>query len=204
MVSNQTNLGTARASIELDASGVQQGIAMAQKAIQQGIAQISAQLTTYTQNIQQVSSAWNRASAPLAAYAAQSQQSAAVITASMNQIRSAALSAAQAVNSVPGAPPAASTPSAPFVQPFAGVRDAGGPGRANMAYLIGQGAQPELFVPRQNGDFIPNIDQVLARLSSNSGVRIDTVRINADTYAGGQAAARGFREALAQAYGEAN
>lgn len=35
------------------------------------------------------------------------------------------------------------------------LRDAGGPGRANEAYLIGRGAQPELFVPSTAGTFYP-------------------------------------------------
>ena len=35
-------------------------------------------------------------------------------------------------------------------------RDKGGPGRAGMAYLIGTGAQPELFIPSVDGHFFPN------------------------------------------------
>ena len=40
-------------------------------------------------------------------------------------------------------------------------RDNGGPGQAGQAYAIGKGAQPELFVPATNGQFIPNIDRVI-------------------------------------------
>ena len=40
-------------------------------------------------------------------------------------------------------------------------RDAGGMGMAGMAYMIGRGAQPELFVPQTNGQFIPNADKMM-------------------------------------------
>jgi hypothetical protein len=50
----------------------------------------------------------------------------------------------------------------PDFDPIGGIRDSGGPGVAGMPYLIGQGAQPELFVPQTNGQFIPNADQLLA------------------------------------------
>lgn len=38
---------------------------------------------------------------------------------------------------------------------FGGTRDAGGPGMAGTAYMIGTGAQPEMFVPDQPGKFVP-------------------------------------------------
>lgn len=38
---------------------------------------------------------------------------------------------------------------------FGGSRDGGGRGQRGKAYLIGTGAQPELFVPDTSGDFIP-------------------------------------------------
>jgi hypothetical protein len=41
------------------------------------------------------------------------------------------------------------------------VRDSGGPGMAGMPYWIGKGAQPELFVPQENGTFYPNADRML-------------------------------------------
>jgi len=37
-------------------------------------------------------------------------------------------------------------------------RDSGGPGVAGQSYLIGTGAQPELFTPREAGTFTPNAD----------------------------------------------
>lgn len=40
------------------------------------------------------------------------------------------------------------------------TRDAGGFGMPNTPYLIGTGAQPELFVPRTAGTFLPNADQL--------------------------------------------
>jgi TP901 family phage tail tape measure protein len=39
-------------------------------------------------------------------------------------------------------------------------RDSGGSGMAGEPYLIGRGAQPELFVPNSNGSFYPNADQM--------------------------------------------
>jgi hypothetical protein len=39
-------------------------------------------------------------------------------------------------------------------------RDSGGPGFAGQEYLIGTGAQPEMFVPSTNGTFIPNADKI--------------------------------------------
>jgi hypothetical protein len=41
----------------------------------------------------------------------------------------------------------------------AGSRDSGGPGMAGTPYMIGTGAQPEMFVPSQSGQFIPNADK---------------------------------------------
>jgi hypothetical protein len=40
-------------------------------------------------------------------------------------------------------------------------RDSGGPGFAGTPYMIGTGAQPEIFVPDTNGTFIPNADKKL-------------------------------------------
>lgn len=40
-------------------------------------------------------------------------------------------------------------------------RDSGGPGVAGTPYMIGKGAQPELFVPDSNGTFIPNADKAI-------------------------------------------
>lgn len=38
---------------------------------------------------------------------------------------------------------------------FGGSRDSGGRGRAGMAYMIGTGAQPEMFIPDSAGEFVP-------------------------------------------------
>lgn len=38
---------------------------------------------------------------------------------------------------------------------FGGTRDSGGRGRAGMAYAIGTGAQPEMFIPDRSGTFVP-------------------------------------------------
>jgi hypothetical protein len=39
-------------------------------------------------------------------------------------------------------------------------RDSGGAGIAGTPYLIGRGAQPELFIPSSNGRFVPNADRM--------------------------------------------
>jgi hypothetical protein len=38
-------------------------------------------------------------------------------------------------------------------------RDSGGPGFAGQTYMIGTGAQPEMFTPAVNGTFTPNADK---------------------------------------------
>jgi hypothetical protein len=38
-------------------------------------------------------------------------------------------------------------------------RDSGGSGMAGTPYMIGTGAQPEMFIPHTNGTFIPNADK---------------------------------------------
>lgn len=40
------------------------------------------------------------------------------------------------------------------------LRDGGGHGIAGTPYMIGTGAQPEMFVPQTNGTFIPNADKM--------------------------------------------
>jgi TP901 family phage tail tape measure protein len=70
-------------------------------------------------------------------------------------------------------------------------RDSGGPGIAGNPYLIGKGAQPELFVPQTNGTFIPNADKMMGGVNINGAITI-----NANSYAEGAAAARGFAEQL--------
>jgi hypothetical protein len=49
------------------------------------------------------------------------------------------------------------------------LRDSGGPGAAGETYLIGRGAQPELFVPRSAGTFYPAGSYALAGGSSSGG-----------------------------------
>jgi len=43
---------------------------------------------------------------------------------------------------------------------FGGSMDSGGRGSAGKAYLIGKGAQPEMFIPDSAGTFIPNADKM--------------------------------------------
>ncbi len=42
---------------------------------------------------------------------------------------------------------------------YAAQRDSGGAGVAGEAYMIGVGAQPELFIPKSDGQFVPNADK---------------------------------------------
>lgn len=69
------------------------------------------------------------------------------------------LSAAGAVLGIASGAPAAGAPAAAgaggFVGPPAPPRDSGGHGVSGVGYLIGTGAQPELFVPKQAGTFYP-------------------------------------------------
>jgi hypothetical protein len=50
-------------------------------------------------------------------------------------------------------------------------RDAGGPGQAGQAYMIGTGAQPEMFIPSTNGTFVPhgNSSSVTVNISNPTG-----------------------------------
>jgi hypothetical protein len=77
---------------------------------------------------------------------------------------------------------------------FGGLRDSGGPGVAGQSYLIGTGAQPEMFVPESSGHFYP-ADQWMSAMGG-SGVRIDQVVIYANSAAEGRAAADGFEQRL--------
>lgn len=78
---------------------------------------------------------------------------------------------------------------------WAANHDYFGPYDPNMAYMVGTGAQPELFMPngRGGGTAIPNADQ----LFGGGGDTFGDIYINASTYEGGQAAARGFKEEIA-------
>lgn len=86
----------------------------------------------------------------------------------------------------------AAIPGASILQPLLNSflsRDNGGFGMANRPVTIGTGAQPEVFVPRTSGDFYP-------RGQMGNQISVQTGPIYANSYEGGQAAARGFRDEL--------
>jgi TP901 family phage tail tape measure protein len=69
-------------------------------------------------------------------------------------------------------------------------RDSGGAGYAGMPYLIGSGAQPELFVPQTNGTFVPNADQMMG------GGDTIHIYVTANDAAGGRAAGNAAADAI--------
>lgn len=69
-------------------------------------------------------------------------------------------------------------------------RDSGGAGMAGSPYLIGTGAQPEMFIPNTNGTFIPNADKLMG------GGDTYNVTVSANSYAEGQAAGQGFTDEI--------
>lgn len=75
-------------------------------------------------------------------------------------------------------------------------RDSGGTGRAGAAYLIGVGAQPELFVPNTNGTFIPNANR-LTRSDPQITLQQE-ITFNGDLSAGNKAQFRSFMRTVAQ------
>lgn len=80
-------------------------------------------------------------------------------------------------------------------------RDSGGMGEAMATYAIGRQAGVEAFVtPQVRGEFMANIDQLIGQLAENSGGGVvfneGAVVVNANTEAGGRAAAKGFAEQL--------
>jgi TP901 family phage tail tape measure protein len=80
-------------------------------------------------------------------------------------------------------------------------RDSGGPGWAGQAYMIGAGAQPELFVPSTNGQFIPNFDRVLSAIAAGSQQQsplVGSMNVYANSYEEGQAAGRGAWDQIEQ------
>ena len=85
---------------------------------------------------------------------------------------------------------------------FGGGRDSGGPGVAGMAYGIGRSqADNEIFVPRSEGNFIPNFmdtvqQAITAALGGNSGgLNISgPITIAANSYGEGQQAAAGLMD----------
>ena len=87
----------------------------------------------------------------------------------------------------------------PFTNPFGSVvnavnstvmpRDSGGPGLRGMPYMIGKGAQPEVFIPETNGQFIPNFDKLL---EGAGGTTIGDINVyGATNYQQGLEAGRG-------------
>ena len=60
---------------------------------------------------------------------------------------------------------------------------------AGNPYIVGEEG-PELFVPSGTGTIIPNGQM------GGGGIRIESIVINANSYAEGRAAARGFAEEL--------
>lgn len=78
---------------------------------------------------------------------------------------------------------------------ISGSKDSGGSGSAGETYMIGTGAQPELFVPNTSGTFYPNADQMMG-----GGVTVQSLTINASSEAGGRAAARGLFDEIEQRY----
>ena len=96
-----------------------------------------------------------------------------------------------------------SGPSAFFSSPFSNpsttvpTRDIGGDGVAGQPYYIGKGAQPELFIPKTNGTFIPN---GMGGISITNHISVTqplgTPQVIADLIAraqGNSLTARGFR-----------
>jgi hypothetical protein len=55
---------------------------------------------------------------------------------------------------------------------FGGARDSGGRGSPGRAYLIGTGAQPEMFVPDSPGRFFPADDFAMAAAGGGGGMTI--------------------------------
>lgn len=76
-------------------------------------------------------------------------------------------------------------------------RDSGGQGMPGMAYAIGTGAQPELFVPNTAGNFYP-ADQWMN--GGSGGMTISNVNVYANSYAEGRAAGKGFADELEEYY----
>ena len=88
----------------------------------------------------------------------------------------------------------------PFAQGGLFNRDSGGMGQAGQPYLIGAGAQPELFVPSSAGRFYPNADRLLGGRNDENGttLNISGITIHANSAAEGRAAAEGFEKRLSE------
>lgn len=72
-------------------------------------------------------------------------------------------------------------------------RDSGGRGIAGMPYIIGKGAQPEAFIPSQNGTFVPNIDKL-----GGDTYQIELNIAGANSYKEGYSAGLGALDAIDQ------
>lgn len=57
-------------------------------------------------------------------------------------------------------------------------RDSGGRGKAGQPYLIGKGAQPEMFIPEVDGMFVPNYNGNLASMKGGSIGQSNTSHTN--------------------------
>ncbi len=75
---------------------------------------------------------------------------------------------------------------------IAGSRDSGGDGRKGGAYMIGKGAQPEMFIAPTNGTFIPNADKMMG----GSSINIQSLIVQASGAAEGAAAGQAFMGVL--------
>ena len=62
-------------------------------------------------------------------------------------------------------------------------RDSGGPGEAGQAYLIGRGAQPEMFIPKSDGYFVPNADKLGGGVSNTTNIYLTANYANAQSEA---------------------
>jgi len=125
----------------------------------------------------------------LAANAAQAE-SVGVVTASIDsatlsyqRMAEAALATAAAAATIPPVSGTSSSGSENVMH----SRDSGGSGVAGTPYMIGTGAQPEIFIPKTNGTFIPNADKAMGK----------TVNINI-TNPKGEASENSIRRALKQ------
>ncbi len=83
-----------------------------------------------------------------------------VIDPMVSAIEGVAQTWADVSNAVSGALGLGTTTQVGTSGSFGGTRDVGGSGYAGQSYMIGTGAQPEMFVPRTAGTFIPNADQL--------------------------------------------
>jgi TP901 family phage tail tape measure protein len=88
----------------------------------------------------------------------------------------------------------------PFAQGGLFNRDSGGMGQPGQPYLIGAGAQPELFVPSSAGRFYPNADRLLGGRNEENGMTLNVngITIHANSASEGRAAAEGFEKRLSE------